>query len=412
MVSKPSSRDASVPVGSDMGDDPWLWWRDRMPVTNHWAYFDHAAVAPISLPAADALRSFADVAESHGDVHWMDWSNAVNRLRDLTSDLIHCDKEEVTLVPNTTTGINLVAEGLDWKPGDNMVVPEGEFPSNLYPWLNQQSRGVEIRIVPRREGHVEVADLMAQVDERTRLISVSWVGYASGFRVDLDHLVKEAHARGVLVFLDAIQGLGMYPLDMRTCDVDFVAADGHKWLLGPEGAGVAVIRKRHLNSLRCPTVGWKSVENAHLFSGSKFELREDSSRFEGGSLNQSGMIAFAASLEMFTAVSQRFGADAIGNRVLERAQRLRTMLTQAGAKLLFGPWDETPHASAITTFEVPGESPDDFRTRALDAGVVISCRGGGIRASVHVYNDDADLQRLADLVASSPAVSSSNPARS
>ncbi|MCC9654249.1 aminotransferase class V-fold PLP-dependent enzyme [Rhodopirellula halodulae] len=392
---------------ADLKNDPWSWWRDRMPVTKKWAYFDHAAVAPISQPAADALKSFADVAASHGDVHWMDWSNAVNRLRDLTAELVQCEREEVTLVPNTTTGINLVAEGLDWKAGDNMVVPEGEFPSNLYPWLNQQSKGVEVRIVPRRDGRVEVSDLMERVDDRTRLISVSWVGYASGFRVNLNELVEQAHAKGVLVFLDAIQGLGMYPLDLQTCDVDFVAADGHKWLLGPEGAGVAIIRKRHLDRLHCSTVGWASVENAHLFSGSEFKLRGDASRFEGGSLNQSGMMSFASSLEMFCQIARHHGHDAIGNRVLERARKLRELLTQRGARLIHGPWDDTVHASAITTFEIPGETPDRFRARALETGVVVSCRGGGVRASVHVYNDDADLNRLAELVSSSDINASS-----
>ena len=383
-------------------DEVWLWWRDQMPVTRQWAYFDHAAVAPLSAPAADALRDYTDVAASCGDVKWLEWSAKVESLRGLTAELIHCEKDEVALVPNTTAGINFVAGGYPWQSGDNVVLPEGEFPSNHYPWLNLASRGVDVKVVPRREGRVDVDDLIAAIDGRTKIISVSWVGYASGFRIDLPRLVDRAHDRGVLVFVDAIQGMGMHPLDLRTCDVDFLSADGHKWMLGPEGGGVAMIRRRHLPLLRCENVGWASVRNAHLFAAGELELREDAARYETGSANMPGLMAFAASLELFVAVARQHGDDAISRRVLERASLLRRLIVERGGKLLF---ENTPfeiHGSGIVTFSVDGESPADFRSRAIENGVVVSCRGGGVRASVHVYNDDADLLRLADLISNSP----------
>ncbi|EMI55254.1 aminotransferase class V-fold PLP-dependent enzyme [Rhodopirellula sallentina] len=379
-------------------DDVWQWWRDLMPVSQQWAYFDHSAVAPLSDPAAQTLRRFTDMASTSGDVHWLDWSAKVETLRTLTAELICCESEEVALVPNTTAGINFVANGYPWQDGDNVVLPEGEFPSNRFPWLNLADRGVSVKTVPRRDGRAEVDDLIAAVDEHTKIIAVSWVGYASGFRIELDRLVREAHDRGVLVFLDAIQGLGIYPLDLRSCDVDFLSADGHKWLLGPEGAGVAVIRRRHLNTLRCENVGWASVRNAHLFSGATFDLRDDAGRFETGSANMPGLMAFASSLEMFVEVGRIHGPDAIGERVLERAHRLREMISERGGKLLFDNEPFSKHGSGIVTFEVPGESPADFRSRGLENGVVVSCRGGGVRASVHVYNDDTDLKKLADLI--------------
>ncbi|EMI42849.1 aminotransferase class V-fold PLP-dependent enzyme [Rhodopirellula sp. SWK7] len=379
-------------------DEVWSWWRDQMPVARQWAYFDHSAVAPLSEPAAQTLRQFTEAASTSGDVHWLDWSAKVETLRSLTAELIQCRSDEVALVPNTTTGINFVANGYPWQKGDNVILPEGEFPSNRFPWLNLADRGVEVKTIARRDGRVEVDDLIAAIDEHTKMIAVSWVGYASGFRIDVDRLVKEAHARGVLVFLDAIQGLGIYPLDLRTCDVDFLSADGHKWLLGPEGAGVAVIRRRHLETLRCENVGWASVRNAHLFSGATFDLRDDAGRFETGSANMSGLMAFASSLEMFVQVGRIHGPTAIGDRVLERAARLRKLIAEKGGKLLFQNDPPETHGSGIVTFEVPGESPADFRSRGLENGVVLSCRGGGVRASVHVYNDDADLQRLTDLI--------------
>lgn len=379
-------------------ENVWSWWREQMPVARKYAYFDHAAVGPLSGPAADSLAQYTASASSNGDVFWMDWSHRVHSLRDMTAELIHCDADEVALVPNTTTGINFVANGFPWQTGDNVIVPEGEFPSNLFPWLNQQPRGVEVRVVPRRDGRVLVDDLLEQIDDRTQLIAVSWIGYASGFRIDLERLVEQAHERGVLVFLDAIQGLGIYPLDLKTCDVDFLSADGHKWLLGPEGAGVAVIRKRHLERLRCDSVGWASVQDSHLFSGATFDLRDSARRFEGGSLNMSGLMALASSMEMFLAVARSHGMTAIGDRVLERAAKLRDMLQDRGARLLFDQEPVATHGSGIITFEVPGQSPADFRSRGLEQDVVLSCRGGGIRASVHVYNNDDDLTRLANLI--------------
>ncbi|MEM9366004.1 MAG: aminotransferase class V-fold PLP-dependent enzyme [Planctomycetota bacterium] len=378
-------------------NDVWDWWRNQMPVTKHWAYFDHAAVGPLSGPAATVVRNFAIEAAEHGDTPWLSWSQRVHSLRDTTAKLLNCDRDEVALIPNTTTGINVIAEGFPWNEGDNLVSPEGEFPSNLFPWQNQAHRGVSMRLVPRRDGRVEVNDLMAQVDDRTRIIALSWVGYASGFRIDLPRLVAAAHAEGVLVMLDAIQGLGMYPLDWQTCPVDFLAADGHKWLLSPEGAGVAVIRREHIPTLRATDVGWASVKNSHDYQHPKLELKDEAARFESGSANMVGLMALAASMELFVAVRQRFGPDCISKRVCDLAAYAHNALKRAGATALFGPF-ETDHASGIVTFEVAGMSPATFRKRALDHGIVVSCRGGGVRASIHAYNNETDIDQLAQLV--------------
>ena len=378
-------------------DAVWSWWRHQMPVTKRWIYFDHAAVGPLSGPAAEVVRNFASEAAEHGDTPWLSWSQRVHSLRDTTAKLLHCDRDEVALIPNTTTGINVIAEGFPWREGDNLVLPEGEFPSNLFPWQNQASRGVSLRVVPRREGRVEVDDLMAHVDERTRMIALSWVGYASGFRVDLPRLVAAAHSKDVLVMVDAIQGLGMYPLDWQTCPVDFLAADGHKWLLSPEGAGVAVIRRKHIPTLRATDVGWASVKNSHDYQHPKFDLKDDAARFESGSANMVGLMALAASMELFVAVRERFGQDCIANRVCDLAAYAQETLQNAGASLLFGPFGND-HASGIVTFDVPGISPAAFRKRGLENGIVVSCRGGGIRASIHAYNDHNDIDQLARLV--------------
>ncbi len=381
-----------------LAESPWEWWRSQMPIADKWAYFDHAAVGPLSGPAAAAMRRFADEASELGDTVWPSWAARTEQLRDQAAILLRADPSEICLVPNTTTGINLVAEGWPWQRGDSVVIPEGEFPSNLFPWQNQQSRGVELRIVPRRGGEVHVADLIDHVDETTRLIAVSWVGYASGYRVDLDSLVEQAHCRGVMVFLDAIQGLGIYPLDLTRTPVDFLAADGHKWLLGPEGAGVAMIAQRHLDSLRCGNVGWNSVKNSYNYAEPTFDLRSSAARFESGSANMAGAAALSASLELFLKVRQCHGESAIEDRILELVAQLEGALRAAGA--VPRSVSSLQNRSGILTFEVPGVEPADVRRRALAEQVVVSCRGGGVRASVHAYNNPDDLTRLVDVVRS------------
>lgn len=379
-------------------ESPWSWWRKQMPVTNQWAYFDHAAVAPLSRPAATAIAHYATQAAEQGDMAWPQWAAKIGRLRGQFADLMHCEISEVCIVPNTTTGINLVAEGWPWQPGDNVVIPEGEFPSNLFPWQNQQSRGVELRIVPRRNGEVRVADLLAHVDSNTKIISTSWIGYASGYRIALQQLVDEAHRRGILVFLDAIQGLGMHRLDLRETPVDFLAADGHKWLLGPEGAGVAMIAQRHLERLRCGNVGWGSVRNPFDYANPNFDLRGEASRFESGSANMVGVAALSESVQLFLEVQQAHGPDAIADRVIELTNSLDRRLRSLGAKTRFP--SERKHQSGIISFTLPGIDPADFRKRAIQQKVVLSVRDSGIRAAVHAYNDESDLERLLSVVES------------
>lgn len=384
-------------VEFDPATAPWQWWRAQMPIAPEWAYFDHAAVAPLSAPACRSIGEFADQASTLGDTVWPSWAARIEHLRGLVAKLLRCETSEIYMVPNTTAGINVVAEGWPWQPGDSVVLPDGEFPSNLFPWQNQRSRGVETRIVPRRSGgEVRVQDLIDQVDQTTRMIAVSWVGYASGYRIDLDSLVRQAHERGVLVFLDAIQGLGVFPLDLSKTPVDFLAADGHKWMLGPEGAGVAMIRKPHLEKLRCGSVGWGSVKNSHNYASPSFDLRNEAARFEAGSANMVGTTALAASLEMFQTIIQHHGPQAIGERVIARTDMLDQKLREKG--VITRRPAAHQNRSGILTFEVPGVEPAAFRKRALQEKVVVSCRDGGVRASVHVYNDDADITRLVDLV--------------
>jgi selenocysteine lyase/cysteine desulfurase len=365
-----------------------------MPASDHLAYFDHAAVAPISGPARSAISQWARQAAEMGDTVWPRWERRANEVRGTAAGAIGADPTEVALVPNTSTGINLVAEGYPWRDGDNVVTLANEFPSNLYPWMNLASRGVQTRVLAPDNVGVDLDQIEDACDDRTRIISISWVGFATGWRIDVQQLVERAHRRGILVFLDAIQGLGVFPIDVHAIELDFLAADGHKWMLGPEGAGVFYIRSDHLNLLRPLNVGWNSVENSHDFSRSEWKVRPDAARYEGGSRNMIGVIALGASLDLLCDFGLSKRESLIADRILEinrhTAQRLRTIGAEIKSSL------DPDHASGILSFDLPGRDLAAARQRCLHAGVVLSLRNDWLRVSPHAYVDEQDVDRLID----------------
>ena len=205
--------------------------RMEFPVAEHWAYFDHAAVAPMPRRSGEALRRWVDDQERNGVVNWPEWGRKVEQARLACASLIHAKIGEIAFIPNTTTGIGLVAEGFPWKAGDSVVTAAEEYPSNLYPWMNLASRGVTLRTVPTRpDGRIWVDDLAEAMDATTKVLTISHVEFASGFRNDLDALGELCRSRGIALFVDAIQGLGPLTIDVERTPIDFLAADGHKWL--------------------------------------------------------------------------------------------------------------------------------------------------------------------------------------
>ncbi|MFH1269410.1 MAG: aminotransferase class V-fold PLP-dependent enzyme [Planctomycetota bacterium] len=366
----------------------WDAFRRQMPVTEKWAYFDHAAVAPLPDPARAAVARWAQDATENGDVSCPAWTRQLERLRALSAQLIGAELDEIALVRNTTEGINLVAEGFPWQPGDNCVTLADEFPSNQYPWMNLADRGVETRRVPADEGRVDLDRLAAACDARTRIVTVSWVSYSSGWRNDVDRLAEIAHRHGALLFLDAIQALGVFPLDVRQTPVDFLAADGHKWLLGPEGAGIFFTRGEHLDLLRPIGVGWNSVVHEHDFTRIELVLKDSARRYEGGSYNTAGMIGLCASMEVLA----QFGPEAMADRIVQITDLACRRLTDFGAVVVSDRAEE--RKSGIVVFELPGRDPQAVRQRCLEQGVVLSCRAGRLRISPHAYNSAGDIDRL------------------
>jgi selenocysteine lyase/cysteine desulfurase len=367
------------------------WWqefRSQMPVVDHWAYFDHAAVAPLSALARNALVLWANAVAKHGLANRSRERKNVERLRRLGAQLVGSHPDEIAIVRNTTEGINIVAEAYPWQDGDNVVTLDSEFPSNLYPWMNLASRGVETKLVPTDNERVDLDRVADACDERTRIVSASWIGYATGWRNDVAALAEIAHRNGALFFLDAIQGLGVFPLDVYEAGVDFLAADGHKWLLGPEGAGLMFIRREHLDRLRPLGIGWNSVRQAGDFANVSLDLKPTAARYEGGSYNLCGIAALHASLNALLA----WGIEPISARLLQLTDELCTRLDQCGAAIFSCRDDE--RKSGIVAFELPGADAELVRRHCQGEGVIVNVRNGMLRASPHAYMTTADIDCL------------------
>ncbi|MDZ4658974.1 MAG: aminotransferase class V-fold PLP-dependent enzyme [Bythopirellula sp.] len=366
--------------------------RAAMPVARKWAYFDHAAVAPITQPASAAMAHWLAQATEEGDTTWLEWAAQLKACRAAAAELIGAGEHEIALLPNTTVGINLVAEGFPWQPGDNVVTLADEFPTNLYPWLNLAQRGVETRLVPTQDGSVSPEQIAAHCDDRTRVVSVSWVCYSNGCRRALKPIADVAHDCGALFLVDAIQGLGVFPLDVRADEIDVLSADGHKWLLGPEGAGIGYINEGWLERLQPIGVGWNSVANAGNYDHIELKLKNSAARYEGGTYNIAGFIGLGASIKLLLSL----GIANITAAILDFTDMACEQLSQAGA-MIRSP-REGDNRSGILSFELPGRDPQQVRKECLAQGVALNCRAGRLRLSAHAYNNSEDLARLLSVI--------------
>lgn len=375
-------------------------FREEMSRSAQMAYFDHAALAPVPRKTAERICQFANQSAEVGNIHWLEWLTEAEQCREAAAAMIGASSDEITFTPSTTFGINIVAEGLDWREGDNVVTLADEFPTNLYPWLHLESRGVETRQIPTDNGAVDYDELAAACDSRTRVVSVSWVGYQTGYRVDLERIAGICQSKGALLNLDAIQGLGVFPIDVSQLQVDFLATGGQKWLLGPEGIGFAYIRREHLEKLRPMNVGWNSVDHPFDYTNIDLTFKPSAARFAGGGWNMCGTLAMGQSLKLLNSV----GAAALSQQVLDYTDLACERLATAGAVVTTN--RDMSHRSGeqrsgIVFFDLPGRDPVEFRKECIRRNIVLSCRAGRLRISPHAYNTEEDLNRLLEVISES-----------
>jgi len=367
---------------------------EQFPVLRQWAFFNHAGVAPLPRAAGDALRAFAAQAESAAYLE-SGWYQDVEKLRQETAAFLGCHRDEIAFIKNTSEGINIVAKGIDWQFGDRIITTNVEYPANIYPWMSlTRERGVKLVMVEEEPGpdgsrHVPVEKILQAVAEpKTRLVTLSHVEFASGQRHDLARIGQFCAERDVLFCVDAIQSLGVLPLDVSSMFIDFLSADGHKWLLGPEGAGIFYCRRGLIEHTRPMMIGWMNVVDAQNFGNYDSTLRPDAGRFECGSYNVPGLMSLRASLQMI----QSIGIPAISNRVKALGDLLIGGLKDKGYKIISPRLGES--WSGIVSFAHPTHSHEkifqDLRAKRIE----IALRVNRLRCSAHFYNTEAQIQQL------------------
>lgn len=359
-------------------------FRDEFPVSKNLIYLNHAAVAPLCRSSAEAMKWLADDACQNGSLHYDIWMDCYQGLRTATAKLINSTPEEIAIVKNTSEGIAIVALGIDWKPGDRIVAFKEEFPANYYPWLRLEARGVKLTWLSIYDS----LETIAAAVEGARLLAISFVNYLSGHRVDIAAIGEICRQHDCFYFVDAIQGMGVFPLDVEACHIDALAADGHKWMLGPEGNGVLYVRKKWLDSIEPVEFGWTNPAKYADYSSRDMTLRPDAGRYECGTLNTIGCFGQRASLELLLSV----GIDSVAAAVWARAHQLALGVKAKGYELFLEHTEET--GSGIVSFRHP---TTDCRVIVSDLkrqNITAAPRQGWIRMSPHFYNSPAAIEQV------------------
>jgi cysteine desulfurase/selenocysteine lyase len=359
-------------------------YRDQFPVTEKLVYLNHAGVAPLCKPASDAMRRLAEDACLYGSLHYDQWLDAYAGLRIAAARLIGSEPAEIAIVKNTSEGIATIAAGIDWRPGDKVVAFQEEFPSNLYPWKRLEARGIEVEWL----SILDPLDRIDQAAKGARLLAVSFVQYLSGFRADLAAIGEICERRGCLFLVDAIQGMGAFPLDVRKARIHALAADGHKWMLGPEGCGVLYVRKDLQDSIEPVEIGWTNVAGYNDYSSRDMSLRADAGRYECGTLNTIGCYGLRAALEFILKV----GVERIGPQVQSLADRVAEGVTAKGYEVL---GERTPSSGAgIVSFRKPDVDCRMIVRDLKSRGFIAAPRQGWVRVSPHFYIGEEKIEAL------------------
>lgn len=356
--------------------------RDEFPSAQHAVHFDHASVGPISRRAESAMSDAVAHYASHGFDNT--WRNDIEIVREQVARFVRSSSGNIAFTQNTTTGLSIAANGLDWQPGDNVVVPEREFPSNFYPWLNLEPRGVQLRRVPAPAGHATIHDIAAAIDHRTRVVTISAVQYSNGHRYDLAAIGELCRQHHTLLVVDGTQSVGALAMNVTDWNIDVLAVSAHKWMLGPSGIGFAHLSDRALERIRPDIVGWLSVRDPFAFDY-QLDLPATADRFEPGTENVIGIIGLGAAISLFL----EHGTHEIERTILNYTDRLCDELRRTGRDILS---PRTPgQNSGIVIFHQAGTDPAALHAQLAAAKIKCAPRGGGIRFSPHAYNNDDDL---------------------
>jgi selenocysteine lyase/cysteine desulfurase len=368
-------------------------YRADFPITEQCAFLSHAAISPVHRRAAEAVRQHLERVQnesftSYGSDMWA----LLTDLRQRIVTLINASgPDTIALMPNTATGISTVAASLPLQPGDNILVLDGDYPANIYPWLNLTYKGVLTKFVPQHNGGLDIRLLEQRIDRRTRVIALSTVMFATGFRNDIAAVGKLCKERGITFVVDGIQSLGAFPLDVQASHIDFLATGGQKWLLAAPGIGFLYCNPQRMDELVPGAyVGAASVVDPFNYLDYNLTFPPGADRFHVGTPNFMGIAALHASLCLL----QEVGIERISEQILSLVDALINDLTTRGYALCASTAPE--HRSGIVVAQVPeGEA---VCKRMSEAGVVVTPRGAGVRVAPHFYNTLEEVLRVGQLL--------------
>ncbi|MEJ7615488.1 MAG: aminotransferase class V-fold PLP-dependent enzyme [Pyrinomonadaceae bacterium] len=364
--------------------------RALFPITRRAVYLNHAAVTPPPLPVVGAVEAqLRDVVEN-GSQNYRRWVAVKESARRLAAQMIGARPEQLAFMRNTSDGLSTIANGLKWRAGDNVVTFSGEFPSNVYPWLRlRDAFGVEIRLCPERGGRIDVDEMINLMDERTRVVAISSVQYASGFRVNLERLGIAARRRDALLVVDIIQAMGALSVDVESQLIDAAAGACHKWLLTPEGVGLLYLSDRALERLRPTLVGWVSVPEPEDYGNFDQPWREGALPWETGTGPTSLLHGLEASLKLLAEV----GIDKIAAYLGALTDHLCDNIDRHRYEVISSRRPDEK-SQIVCLRHTKGMTPGAIYTHLKRENIITAPRGGRLRISPHLYNVAQDIERL------------------
>ncbi len=364
------------------------------PITRRSIYLNHAANGPLPSPVARTLHTYVDDTSNFGNINFARWTVYEQGAHRRLASLIHVRPDQVALVASTGDGLMNIASGLRWQPGDTIISAECEFPSNIYPWLNLQEQGVQVHLVAMRDNRIAVEDVLASITERTRLVSLSLVGFSTGFRSDIATIARYCHERGIMCGIDAMQALGALDIDAQELGIDYLAAAAHKWLLGPQTTGILYISDALLAQMHVPRRGWFSVETPFDFFNYEQPLKAGAARFEHSSPNRLPIVGLDAALGIFESIDG--GMQAVEQRILGLTGHAISGLERLGYPVV-SPQGEGER-SGIVCFNVHPDrqdiSPQQLGDELASRNIHVAARGNVVRISPHFYNTLEEINTL------------------
>ncbi len=365
---------------------------NEFPILNEYTFLNHAAIAPLPKRSAEAGSHFLNEACFEANNKIEQWFLMKEKVKKRLASLLGCHSDEIAFIKNTSEGLHLVANSLDWQQGDNVILFSHEFPANVYPWTNLKKLGVDVRFVPEKNGQFFLDDVKDLMDEKTRLLAVSFVEYTTGFKNDLHALGQLCQEYNVLFVVDAVQGLGAVPINVKDCQIDFLSSGGLKWLMSQSGIGCFYANLSSIEKLVNYNYGYASVIDRNDYDRYYQPPSQNAERFEEGLFNLAGMYILGASLSLILET----GINEIYNKISVLTDYLIDQLKNKGYHLLTP--IEKKHRSGIISFNSNKHNSKDLFKLLHDNKIVVSELRNCIRVSPHFYNTKDHIDKLIELL--------------